>query len=1034
VLFIAHRRELLVQAATTLRQVLRRAIPDLRLGWFAEERAELDADVVVASVQKLSRPENLTRLATERFDYVVVDEVHHVDAKSYRHILDKVDPGFLLGLTATPDRADEGDVLGLFDDNLAYRADLGAGIEAKRLVPFAYYGLKDTVDYAHENIPWKNRRFDPERLAAAVQTQERMERLWEVLGSHVGTRTLVFCCSIPHAEFARRWLAAKGLRVRAVHSEPTSDDRSQALADLASGAIDAVCAVDLFNEGVDLPLVDRVVMLRPTESPVVFLQQLGRGLRVAPGKERLTVVDFVGNHRVFLDRVRTLLSFGERPAPLRSFLEGGEAPELPPGCSVDVELGAIDLLRRLLPSGANAVETAYRELQAARGERPTIGELYRSGYSPAVLRQAHGSWFEFVQAEGHLTAEEARVLGEARDWFRELETTVLEKSFKMVLLEALVELGGLRAGADLDKLAARSHQILVRSPELLRDIRDVKELPDPIHPDMSAWLSYWRKNPVKAWTGTPAEPKRWYAVEGNRLLSRVPAPEDLQETLVEMTRELVDYRLAQYRRRFEGEAQGEAFACKVISNGRDPILMLPPREARPDLPRDDTDVRLPTGAWWRFRFVKIACNVAHPVGSARNELPDLLRGWFGPSAGKPGTAFRVRFFRTPDGWSVEPLGQVIELPPRGRVVAFPTLRAAAGQPGAAGAAPVEHEEVDLPVRARKEGLFAVRATGDSMNGGKDPIRDGDWLIFQYARGAGLGAVEGRVVLVQVQDGTGDGAYQVKRVVREAGKWRLNSDNPDAPSFDASERTVPIALLVERLSPDDLGPDVGERVEDGKVGDAFGVGDVRRSGRVDGHLFILVDRPGVLVASDRVKWPEIERRPGETAFVLARTEPKGAWRYCGVGRWIDDQAVWAIPHVDYRTWKALGAGREASRRLSAEQLEAARVAGTSIVDRVGQGGWVEAGGKRCRVLGLSAQGGVRIDSGEGGFRERTVTLTDLGWALVAKRHHAEDRAVAGHGGSLDEALVNQLRYLEGTPKASTRWIDTGWALLLVSQLD
>jgi len=153
-----------------------------------------DAPIVVASVQKLARPENLARLAGQTFGYVVVDEVHHAHAPTYRRVLDALDPGFLLGLTATPDRADEGDILGLFDDFLAYRADLGAGIARKRLVPFAYQGLRDEIDYAQ--IPWRNRRFDPDALAAAVQTQRRMQRLWQAWTAHPASRTLVFCCSI----------------------------------------------------------------------------------------------------------------------------------------------------------------------------------------------------------------------------------------------------------------------------------------------------------------------------------------------------------------------------------------------------------------------------------------------------------------------------------------------------------------------------------------------------------------------------------------------------------------------------------------------------------------------------------------------------------------------------------------------------------------------------------------------------------------------------------------------------------------------
>ncbi|MEJ7729944.1 MAG: helicase-related protein [Polyangiaceae bacterium] len=221
--------------------------------------------------------------------------MHHASAASYRRILDAMDPRFLLGLTATPDRADAADVLGLFDDHQSYQAGIGRGVELGRLTPFHYFGVRDAIDYQH--IPWRNRRFDPEVLAGAAQTEARMETLWRAWQSHPGQRSLVFCCSITHAAHVRGWLRDRGVRVHGVWSGEGSDDRDTALTQLESGAIDALCAVDVFNEGVDLPSIDRVVMLRPTESSVVFLQQLGRGLRAHAGKTGVTIIDFVGNHR-----------------------------------------------------------------------------------------------------------------------------------------------------------------------------------------------------------------------------------------------------------------------------------------------------------------------------------------------------------------------------------------------------------------------------------------------------------------------------------------------------------------------------------------------------------------------------------------------------------------------------------------------------------------------------------------------------------------------------------------------------------------
>ena len=310
--------------------------------------------MLFASVQSLARPATLAALSPSRFDYVVIDEVHHADASSYRRLLAHFTPRFLLGLTATPDRADGGDV--------------------------------------------------PE-LSAALETRGRMEKLWSVWHEpeKAGTRTMVFCASIRHSEFVRDWPRARGVRVRLCHGGPDSDDRAGALQALEAGDIDAICSVDLFNEGIDCRPLDRVVMLRPTESPVLFLQQLGRGLRTSVQKQRLVVLDFVGNHKVFLDRLRILLSLGGGQPALEAFLATRNAP-LPPGCSLNFELEAIHLLERLLPvgGGAHALAAHYRSLKTMSGARPTAGELVRRGGTLGKLLAGHGGWFGFVKSENDL--------------------------------------------------------------------------------------------------------------------------------------------------------------------------------------------------------------------------------------------------------------------------------------------------------------------------------------------------------------------------------------------------------------------------------------------------------------------------------------------------------------------------------------------------------------------------------------------------------------------------------------------------------
>jgi len=671
------------------------------------------------------------------------------------------------------------------------------------------------------------------------------------------------------------------------------------------------------------------------------------------------------------------------------------------------------------------VEQAYRDLHETRGERPTAGELYRMGYKPSTLRPTYAGWFDFVKTQGHLSEAEGRVLTAAGDWLRDLEATAMSKCFKIVTLEALLEAGALFQGLAISEVARRSHSILVRSPELFRDIEDVNELkPDPRALDLHRFTAYWKINLVDAWT--KGRDQRWFAIDGDEFIPKLPCPPGDESVLAAMTWELCDYRLAMYRARQRLEATGASFSAKIIWNKRDPILKLPSRQKNPEIPKDDVDVRLPSGEVWRFRFAKEFCNVAHPVGSQRNQLPDLLRRWFGLAAGRPGTAFYVRFARSSDGLWLEPeSAEGVPSSPLGTLIAFPTLRAAAGAVTNPVELPPETETVRLPMSARGEGLFAVRAEGDSMDGGERPIRDGDWLIMRFARSASYEALNNKVALLQIPDPDIGFSYHIKRLVRKGATWILRSDNPDRPSLEATHQTVPIAVLADIIRPEDIGPRPGERLDDSAVARAFGLETPLQTGRADGHLFFYLEAPGALVAPDRIHIPSLNRRPGETAYVLARPPGDAAWRYLGVARYREEEGLWACRGIDYATYRALGSSRGASRSLPSEAREQARTIVDSLLGEPGAGAFVERNGKRCRIVAQAENGGLRIDGGPGGFAERTVSLLDIAWVLLAQ----ED--VRKHGGLLNEERVNHLRYLDGTPKSSTRWIDTGWALLLVA---
>jgi superfamily II DNA or RNA helicase/diadenosine tetraphosphate (Ap4A) HIT family hydrolase/HKD family nuclease len=656
VLIIAHRAEILIQAEATVRTAMQSEWDETRVTWYLGANRDMSGDLVVASVQKLTRPEGLTTLDRQHFDYVVIDEVHHAQAPSYRRVMARLNATFTLGLTATPERTDGVDVASLFDDVLAWQASVGDGIAEGSLVPFHYLGLKDDVDF--EQIPWRNGRFDPTALEEKLENSARMERLWSAWQADPAARTLVFCCSRRHALYTRDWLRRRKVLAAAVFSGSGGDPRSDSLTDFIDGKLQALCVVDLFNEGLDVPDVDRVVMLRPTTSKVIFLQQLGRGLRAADHKLRLKVIDFVGNHRVFASRLTHLLSLGNKSATwtdLKNFLKGG-TPDLPDGCLLDLEVEAKELMLRLVPNTGSAVVEAYRSMRDELGRRPSPSELYHHSYLPRTLAARFGSWFGFISEQDDLTEAERQVFTSFESWLAMLEATNLNKSYKMVVLRVLLDRDALWDGMDIEKLAAACREFLLSHPTLRHDLPPTQQFPDPAKAPLQAWAAWWLEWPLSRWVDEQAG-RHWFKREGDRFLASFPCPENLRPDFEAMTAELVDYRLAHYaKNRLQAAAAPGAgrFLAKVSHSGGKPILRLPTVEELPGRPIGPTTVTLPDGSLWVFKCVKIACNIASPLGSEENQLIHLLRGWFGDNAGVPGTNYQVAFIRSEVGWSVQP--------------------------------------------------------------------------------------------------------------------------------------------------------------------------------------------------------------------------------------------------------------------------------------------------------------------------------------------------------------------------------------------
>jgi superfamily II DNA or RNA helicase/diadenosine tetraphosphate (Ap4A) HIT family hydrolase len=250
VLFVAHREEILRQALATFRAIR----PEATLGFYTGAEKTPEAEVLFASIQTLGKAEHLRRFSSRSFDYIIVDEFHHASARTYRRLIDYFEPEFLLGLTATPERTDGGDLLALCGENLVYRCDLVEGIERELLSPFRYIGVPDDVDY--ENIPWRSTRFDEEALTNAVATQKRAQNALEQHRKHGGGRTLAFCCSQRHADFMKEYFERMGVRAASVHTGSGADPRAQSLERLEAGELQVLFAVDIFNEGLDLPQID----------------------------------------------------------------------------------------------------------------------------------------------------------------------------------------------------------------------------------------------------------------------------------------------------------------------------------------------------------------------------------------------------------------------------------------------------------------------------------------------------------------------------------------------------------------------------------------------------------------------------------------------------------------------------------------------------------------------------------------------------------------------------------------------------------
>jgi superfamily II DNA or RNA helicase/HKD family nuclease len=402
-LFVAHREEILDQSLATFRYALRNA--SFGEKWVGGARPT-QFQHVFASIQSLNASD-LANLPADHFDVVMVDEFHHAAAASYTRVLDHLDPVELLGLTATPERSDGLPILHWFDDRIAAELRLWDAIDQQHLSPFLYFGIHDGLDL--RDIPWRRGRgYDVDALTNAYTSSDAWARLVvQQVAEHAELATmrcLGFCVSVEHARFMAQHFSRHGIESVAIWGDSPWAEREAALRDLAEGRVRAVFSVDLFNEGVDVPAVDTVLMLRPTESPTLFLQQLGRGLRKASGKAFCTVFDFVGTHRRefrFDRRYRALLGGTRRDVERAVLLR---FPFLPAGCNMQLDRKATEIvlrsLREAIPTRWPAKVDELRSLRRERADLDLGGFLAESGLDLDDVYDGGKSWSDLQQAAG----------------------------------------------------------------------------------------------------------------------------------------------------------------------------------------------------------------------------------------------------------------------------------------------------------------------------------------------------------------------------------------------------------------------------------------------------------------------------------------------------------------------------------------------------------------------------------------------------------------------------------------------------------
>lgn len=506
VLFIAHREEILKQAAISFKNV--RNSDDI--GFFYGNQKDTKNSFIFALVQTLGKDEYLNEdyFSKDYFDYIIVDEFHHAVSNNYKKIIDYFTPKFLLGLTATPERLDSKDVFALCDYNMVYEVRLKDAINKGWLVPFRYYGIYDeTVNY--EDIDYKNGKYDDKQLEEALMLNKRGELILNHYLKYNSKRAMGFCTSRHHAEYMAKVFNENNIPSVAVYSGEKgeySEERNIALSKLTSGELKVIFSVDMFNEGLDVPAIDMVMFLRPTQSPTIFLQQLGRGLRKSKDKEYLNVLDFIGNYKK-ANLVPFLLSGKEYSASECKKNKQGDY-EFPEECIVDFDFRIIDIFKKQAEREMKVKDKIKEQFEIVSdmlGYRPTRiefftymdDEVYQNIKSRNKAMNPFSNYLEYIKENDKLTDDEEILYNSrGREFINMIETTSMSKTYKMPVLLAFYNDGNIKMEISEDDIYKSFYDFYRKGSNKVDMLKD-KGTSDFMNWDKKKYISLAKNNPIK---------------------------------------------------------------------------------------------------------------------------------------------------------------------------------------------------------------------------------------------------------------------------------------------------------------------------------------------------------------------------------------------------------------------------------------------------------------------------------------------------------------------------------------------------------